>query len=501
MKKGYFLIGIQLLAFTAFIFVTLGMVYARGVCCGDDGYYAHIAKNLADGLGYATTLSPSQPHYSVTLFEPDVGSGPTIILPTAIIIKLVGNTYWAPGVTEVLLWSSLLLCIVFVLNKMIKDKIGLTIATVVFLFFSYTFMAYHFEQWYALLGEIPAVLLIILAILVYFLRNSKTNLFITGLLFSLAIQSKLVSFIPFGIFLFIVVLYQIIDSKKNIKAAIRSIFNILFVIALGFALPIFLFELWKLITLQPSGYYQWWKKYIAYMLDFGVNVDQNLGARIVERINIARQRFGIFLPVFLVIFTGIGFVIRKERKLFSLFVVFVSIIIAYTIYWMLFSIGWARYYVIPLIMIIFVLIIPFLDQNIKISHKAIFLVILAGLSIYNIKTIHIDYPLKIVKLYQPTIDTLALQDVSDMLSAQIEKRPFYTQWWAGAVDVEYIMDTHLNFSTIYDPAIEFSKPIIVIVNTLFMNGEIPSLTEFLSKCKVEKIVGYIYGECDPQLLP
>ncbi len=494
-QTGYFLTGIQILVFAIFIFITIGMVFARGVCCGDDGFHAHVAKNLADGLGYSSTLPLSQAHYSITVFDPLIGTGPTIILPTALMIKLVGNTYWAPGLTEVLLWGSLLFFIGFVLNKLFKNKVGLTIVTIIFLYFAYTFMAYQYEMWYALYGEIPAVMLIVLAILIWFLPYSKVNLLISGLLFSLAYESKLISLMPFSIFLFFVALYKFIENKKNIKASFKSIVNTFFYIALGFGIPIFLYEVWKLLTIHPYAYLQWWKDYLRYVLDFGVNSDQNLGLRIIERINFAEQRFGVFLPIFFVIFAGIGFAIRKQKKLFYIFIIFVSIISIYTIYWLIFSLGWARYLLIPLVMIIFVLTIPYIDNDLKIHYKIIYTLILVGLSIFNINTIDVNHQMSILQLYKPSTTTIAQQEVANILSAELDKRPFYTQWWANAVDLEYIMDSHLNFSTIWDPALDFKKPIIVVVNNNMLYEQVEGLTELLSKCKIREIVNYTYAEC------
>ncbi len=491
----YILIAIQILAFAAFISIALGMVFAKGVCCGDDGFHAHVAKNLADGIGYASTLPLSQSHFSITPFDPLMGTGPTIILPTALVIKIVGNTYWAPGLAEVLMWGSLLFCIGILLNKMVRNRLGVTIATVIFLYITFTFMAYQYEMWYALYGEIPAVMLIILAILIYFRKQSRTHLFICGILFSLAYESKLISLLPFGIFLFFITLYQFIDHKKNVKDSIKPITHTLFFIALGFGVPVFLYESWKLIVLHPRGYLHWWKSYLLYVLDFGGNVDQPLGARILERILFAEQRFGIFLPAMILVLAIIGYLLRKQKNLFPIFLIFGSTITVYFIYWVLFSLGWARYLLIPLTMMILVLIFPFLASEVKKSQKIAFSLILIGLSIYNVKTIKINHQISSVELFKPSAEVIAQQKVADILSAELDRRPFYTQWWGFAVDVEYIMDTHLNFSTIWDPELDFTKPIIVVVNNTMLYEPIEGLSDLLSKCKTTEIGNYTYAEC------
>jgi len=495
-KKNIVLIGVQILVFGAFVFVNLGLVFTNGVCCADDALNAQAVKNLANGLGYVSALPQLETHYHLIQFDPGVATGPTVALPAALMIKLVGNVTWAPGMAAVIVWSVLLLCIGVLLNKNFKNKTNLTIGTIVFFFFCYTLMAYHYGQWYALLGEIPAALLIILAVLVYFSRDSKINLFLTGLLFSLAVQSKLIALLPFGSFLLFAAIYPIVSNKKTVKASIRSIFHSLFLIAIGFTIPIFLFELWKLLAMGPSGYLKWWSIYRVFVGKYGASTSQSSWGRVLERINLARNRFGIFLPYIFVILGWIGSVIRKEKRLFSLASVFISIISINTLYWLFFSIGWARYYIITLVLIIFVLTLPFLSNQLKISQKTLYAIVLTGLSIYNINTIHISYPFAGKQLFQPSANNLALQEVGNQLSSKLDERPFYTLAWFTAVDVEYIMDTHLNFEIISAPEADLTKPFIFVVNTKFIVKENQTLTNLSATCETKEIGPYIYGECN-----
>lgn len=496
-RKRIILIWIEILAFVTYVAINLGLVFAHGVCCGDDSYYAHIAKNLADGIGFVSTMPLGQVHFSITPFDPLLGTGPTIILPAAFVINLVGNTYWAPGLTQVLIWSALLLCIGIILHKISSNQVGITVATIVFFFFSYTYMAYHLEQWYALLGEIPASLLIILAILIYYLHQTKLYLFITGCFFSLAVQTKFISLIPFGVFLVFIIINNFFQNRKVGQPLFRSITRMLFYILLGFLIPIALFELWKFMTIGAANYLSWWTKYIGYIFGLGLKVDLSLAARLLERINIARQRFGIFLPAIFVIFAVIGLSIKKEKKLFSLFICCVSIVSILTIYWLLLGLGWARYYIISLVIVIFCLSIPYIYWKPKKRHLWIYSIILIGLTVYNIKNINIGYPLKNVELFTPTENTLALQEVSQYLSDWIEYRPFYTEGWSNAADIEYIMDSNLNFSTIYDPDLDNTKPIIIVNNMRLLFTKSEKLTDILSKCNQKNIAVYSFALCPP----
>lgn len=57
----------------------------------DEGYNAAVAKALAQGAGYVTNYS------NVVAFNPEITTGPTILLPMAVLIALAGPVIWAPG--------------------------------------------------------------------------------------------------------------------------------------------------------------------------------------------------------------------------------------------------------------------------------------------------------------------------------------------------------------------------------------------------------------------
>ncbi len=501
MKIKTLFIWVQILVFISFILISLGMVFSKGICCGDDAFHAVVAKNLADGSGYASTLQANQAEYSLILFDPLLGTGPSIILPAALVIKLVGNTYWAPGVTIVSLWALLLLIIGIYLNRFFENTAHLTLAIITFFFLSYIFMAYHFEHWYALLGEIPAALLIVLAMLVYFDSESKGNLLLTGILFSLAFHAKLIAFLPFASFLLYIILYNFIHHRKNFRQSVIANFRACSLISLGFIIPIVLFEIWKLITLGLTGYVDYWAQYLNFVFTLGVTSDKISIEKIAERFDLIQSRFGVFLPAIFLILIGIGIVVRKDKRVFLLFNALAVTITVYTIYWVIFSNGWARYYIISILFIIIALALPFVSAQIRRSGMSIYVIILVILSFYNAQKINITYPFRDVTLFEPTKNILALNKISNLLSTQIEKRPFVTQWWATAIDLEYILDTHLNFTTYWDPGTTFDKSFIFVANSKFLNEADVQYIKYLERCETRNIGPYVYGECDPGLFP
>jgi hypothetical protein len=57
----------------------------------DTAFFASVAKNVANGFGYITS------HHEKLFFNPEVTTGPTLILPLAGLIYFLSNTFWLPS--------------------------------------------------------------------------------------------------------------------------------------------------------------------------------------------------------------------------------------------------------------------------------------------------------------------------------------------------------------------------------------------------------------------
>lgn len=494
--------GIQALLFIGFIIISLGLVFSNGICCGDDSYHAIIAKNIVNGFGYNSTVLASRVIFEPSKFDPYVGTGPTVNLSTALVILITGNKYWAPGLSIVLLWSTILILIRWLLAYLNLEQSWITITIAIFVIFSFLFLAYHFEHWYALFGEIPAALFIILAILIYFGKNSTKFIFLSGLFFSLAFLAKYLSLIAFGAFLISITIQEVFSRKTNLKKAIKVIINDGLLIFSGFSIPFLSFELWKLKNLGFSGYINHYNNFLIFLSTKGAS-DQAVGiSQFLERLETINTRFGILFPVILIVLMGFGYLLRKDKTLFPVYAASFSIIILHSIYWFFFSIGLARYYVICVIIIIFCLSLPFLSKQLTNRSKYYLLIILAVLSIYNISTINVKYPFENVKLFTPTPYTNSVIQMTNILSNQQDKKPFITQWWATAADLEYMLDTPLNFTTFRDPkAIHNDEPFIVIANSKFILDYDKDFLSLLERCNTSKVGQFIYGICQPGSIP
>lgn len=499
--KRTILILIQVLLLVLFVVQALEQTFAEGVCCADDSKNAVIAKNLADGFGYSATLIEGVYKTEVATFPTHIGVGPTIILPAALLIKLFGNTYWAPGLSLIVVWTIVLLILLILTNRHSDDKTGLTISILAFFILVFQFTLYHREQWWALLGEVPAALLIILAVVVYFTNRSRQGEFLTGVLFALAAQSKLLSMMPFAVFVALISVLELIELYKQKQRNISSIVRSLLTIGAGFLVPIGLFELWKIIVLHPLGYLAYIYDYAKFVTSFGVSKSFSIATALHQGLTTAETRFGFYIPFLLILLTALNFFLKKDRKIFPVYLVFYCMVVVYTIYWLFFSIGWARYYIIGLIILTAALAIPFSSTVLNRSHKWIYAAILAGVLVFNLQHINPLAAFRNHNFFQPASNTVALQTVSQKLSSQIERRPFLTQWWASAVDIEYMMDTHLNFSTLDDPGVDTSRAFPMVINKKFLVEDDPRMDPYFRDCAITEYDRYLYMECDHPDIP
>jgi hypothetical protein len=484
------------LIFSVFLYVAFGMVFSRGVCCADDAYAAVIAKNLTHGLGYSSTVQEARAAYSITMFDPRIGVGPTIILPAAFVIALVGNTYWAPGVAIVLLNSILLLSNGFLLHKVFPERTGFTSVVLVFFILAYAWMVYHMEQWYALLGEVPAALLILLAILVFLLRESRANLFISGVLFSLATLAKLIALLPFASFMLFIALNLLWTHRKNINRVVKPLVFDFGTVLLGFLIPYMLFEFWKILSLEIPGYIEYWSRYIKYVTEKGRGVSGGSLSIALSRLEIIQNRFGIYYPAILGLMMGLGIALRKDSQLLRFFYLILIISVPYGVYWFLFSTGWPRYFIIALILKMVFLSVPFMSPKMLLGGKLFYSLVLVLLISLGMNKISPVYPFRGIELYQPTSNVIALVEAGAQLSTQLDRTPFLTQWWATSADLEYILDQEHNFTTYWDPKAKQVEKAIIAVNTKFILSKDEVHKRLLNHCVVTQFGQYLVGDCE-----
>lgn len=219
----------------------------------DDATFDAVAKNLANGEGYAAVLfDKSYPFHRV------ISSGPLIILPAAAFIFFFGNQYWVSGISNILLIWSLLIGIFILADGLIgKERkwpfcfLGLFLTL---LFSTHLYGNEYSDKliiWHLLMGEVPAVLCIIIAtLLLFYPKASVRRILLGGLFLGFAIMGKTI--VGIAVIVIAAVASLKIVKNTNLEKSNRS--HLIIGLAFCIAAPFCLFDLVKIISLGWSGY-------------------------------------------------------------------------------------------------------------------------------------------------------------------------------------------------------------------------------------------------------
>lgn len=236
-------IALAILLFDAQIFHILHYPIWR-----DDATFDMVAKNLANGVGYeAVFFDKSYPFHRV------ISSGPLIILPAAVLMFFFGNQYWVSGVSNILLIWSLLIGIFILADGFVGKKRKWPfcfLSLLLTLLFSIDLYGNEYSDrlilWHLLMGEVPAVLCVIIATLLLFHPQfSVRKILLGGLFLGLAIMGKTI--VSIAVIVIAAVVSLRIVRNKNLKKLdqVYIISGLVFCIAAPFCL----FDLVKIISL------------------------------------------------------------------------------------------------------------------------------------------------------------------------------------------------------------------------------------------------------------
>ena len=195
----------------------------------DDAFFANVAKNLVVGNGYSSSK------YQILSFDPDITTGPVLVLPAAALMLVFGNQYWVPNLAYVLCVWTLLALVLSVLRRRLSNRpfaAATLVMTVGLLVFS--------TQEFGLLGEIPAALLVVLGgLAISDSRPSATSPVLAGLALGCAITTKTVAALAIPVFIACLFIHD-----KPGGAPLHRLRWFLF----GVVCPLLLLETWKLIA-------------------------------------------------------------------------------------------------------------------------------------------------------------------------------------------------------------------------------------------------------------
>lgn len=440
----------------------------------DEAYNASVAKNIVAGLGYSTSYD------RLILFNPEITTGPNLIVPAAVLIGLFGNNYWAPALSSLIISSMLMLIILMMLYRHLaatlqidlKKKKDWLILLLIFLILTLFWLPDIRDI--KLLGEIPSALFVCAGILIIFLPAQKrSDIFGGGLLLGLAITSKSVTLIFVIVIQFMWLLFQSVESKQN---GIKENRSSQFLLSLGIILPIASFELVKLISLGMENFLSVSLRELTQFMNLGSGVDRILfsGGGLLPllfqnfRINFSVLQgtpFGIFRFIFFLVILAlmIVFSIRKiiQRKSFSvterLAMSSVLAVAAYLIWWLIFSSAhWYRHVLPAMVMISFASVIALIVIFRRRVISAPILVFFFWVLIY---------PAQWAKVFEkadpPTELINATINTADFLLREKEqgKSALGCGWWTNR-RLEYFMPESLNFHDCLNASLQNSDLVI-----------------------------------------
>src|SRR5262245_25655937 len=179
------------LLFLLFALNVASHVVTDALCCADDASFPVAAKNVAKGYGYQIDGLTGLGGMEGTAA---LGTGPALILPVSLAILGFGNRDWVPGATTALLVFGLLLLLHRRGRYLAVGAPEWPIACIAFLVLCNLVTVRHYEQWYAMLGEIPCALLVLLGLVLLAEEPlARVHALLAGILLGLAIQTKLVA--------------------------------------------------------------------------------------------------------------------------------------------------------------------------------------------------------------------------------------------------------------------------------------------------------------------
>jgi hypothetical protein len=432
------------LAWAAFVIVCLGMAVSRGLCSADDGMFADIARSLSTGTGYATTFADENGVTKPIRFDPLVGTGPTLILPCALLFWLFGANEIVPGVFAVLFSCILFTIILIRIDRKVASTTFLG-GVALFCIVNLAVFAHHFEQWHAFLGEIPAAALLLLAHWIAAAERPSAKSFLScGVLLGLSVLTKhLAVFAAPGVFL--ILAFRLRGEPRKLAAGLRWLAACL----LGCLIPIGVFELFKIQQLGFTGFTANWEAFLAAAGKQGMDAGgQPFWTRVQERLSAVQDRFALN-PAALLLF--VIFTLRLtwsqwEKCWSRLFAGLAASTAVYSLYWLMFSIGWPRYLVIAIGLAAFALCVPALAcsrwQDRALSCVCVLVLVAAGIP-------RIPYALSLADngIFRPSTERQARADVVAVIHATEERGPVVlaSRWWAECVDVKFNLPSNLNF--------------------------------------------------------
>ena len=431
--------GAAALTWITFILFCIGSAISFGLCCVDDGVIAVAAKSLAHGYGYSIHfLADGYPPQFLGYppqFNPNITTGPTLVLPCALMLRLFGDHEVIPGLVAVTAWAATVTFLFGRISRRVTNG-SLFAGIAVFCLTISTVFAYFFENWHAFLGEVTAAALLILAHWILAMETlSPKWLFLGGLCVGLAIQAKNLALLGgIGVLIALAVRLKGRQRLPEVLAYPTIVFA-------GCILPTLLFESWKVIDLGIHGYLANWGAFLSLAKEYGVGGNRGPFLHLAEqRLGVIHDAFSIDPLVYLIIVAlSLGSMARRFSRDWVILAgsVYASVFV-WSAYWICVSVGKPRYFEVAALMGCFALTVPIFGAR---SMKDALLFIAVAILLVAPGRPRLPYlGNRVPGLFAPTDDRRARMKVVKTirnLHAETPSAIFASTWYGEVVDVEF----------------------------------------------------------------
>lgn len=225
-------------------------IYTTDIPDFDNAFLASTAKNFALGYGYASSF------HTMKKFDPQISTGPTIIMPVALFIRAFGNKYWVPSLSGSFIIIILLFVVLWLPSKLeLFSSIKLRVYCLLVLLFIVCFVSRGWEYlWASLCGDVPSALFAIIATMILFSSNTRPVWFslIAGLLAGAAFLTKTITAFNIIALLMLFPIWLFLINKNCLSRKKALLCMIIFVT--GMAIFPVTFEAYKKASLSNQEY-------------------------------------------------------------------------------------------------------------------------------------------------------------------------------------------------------------------------------------------------------
>lgn len=250
------------------------------------------AQNLEKNFSYATS-------YQGKVFDPQTEIGMPVMLPVAILFSIFGKSFAAGLMVNAIYLILLAFAILYYLKKCLKLNNALVLLAFLMLYATHLLFVFGF----GLYGEIPALFYLVV-VLIFLHKHNDTAmpkfLFWAGVFLGLGYLTKTVILICVPALLFAVIFDFVVKRRLTLRnrPGLKRFFQEYVMLPAGFLVPVFVFELYKLISLGFPAYFRWWNDYFTTILNragvtYGYSEPNGVFARFLARLNLLSSFVGI----------------------------------------------------------------------------------------------------------------------------------------------------------------------------------------------------------------